>query len=86
LRLGRYTTSYLEKVAPKDDGAIFNLACAYAQLYGKSKDEKSRKLAVDKLKEAVAVNKVWKERAVELTGTDGDFASLKDDPEFQPIV
>jgi hypothetical protein len=46
----------------------------------------AHKLALDKLKQAVSANKVWKERAVELTGIDGDFVSLKDDPEFKAIV
>jgi tetratricopeptide (TPR) repeat protein len=82
----QFTSSYLERVAPEDDGAIFNLACAYAQLYGESNDPELRKLALDKLKQAVSANKVWKERAVELTGIDGDFVSLKDDPEFKGLV
>jgi tetratricopeptide (TPR) repeat protein len=82
----QFTSNYLEKVAPEDDGAIFNLACAYAQLYGQSNDPESRKLALVKLEQAVSANKVWKERAVELTGIDGDFVSLKDDPEFKALV
>jgi len=82
----RYTTSYLENIAPKDDGAVFNLACAYAQLYGDGNDKDSRRLALEKLGQAISVNKVWKERAVELTGVDGDFASLKDDPDFKALV
>jgi hypothetical protein len=81
-----FTSSYLEEVAPQDDGAVFNLACAYAQLYAQSNNKKDRDNALDKLKQAVSLNKVWKERAVELTGIDGDFVSLKDDPEFNVIV
>ena len=81
-----HTTSYLDKIAPKDDGAIFNLACAYAQLYAQTQSEENRKLALQKLKDAISMNHVWKERAVELTGIDGDFVSLKDDAEFKVIV
>jgi len=82
----QFTSSYIETVAPEDDGAIFNLACAYAQQYGESKEKEHRKVALEKLKLAVSANKVWKERALELTGIDGDFVSLKDDPEFKAIV
>jgi len=43
-------------------------------------------MALEKLKEAITFNKIWKERALELTGIDGDFVSLKDDPEFTDVI
>jgi tetratricopeptide (TPR) repeat protein len=81
----RYTSQYLT-IAPTDDGAIFNLACAYSQLFGQTKSAESRQSALQYLKEAISVNGVWRERAIELTGVEGDFVALKDDPEFLELT
>jgi tetratricopeptide (TPR) repeat protein len=75
------TEEYL-KTRPDDDGATFNKACAYAQLYCKSKNAKCKDAALTSLQAAIDINSAWKTRARELTGLEGDFACFKDDSEF----
>lgn len=81
-----HTSSYLT-LFPNDDGALFNLACAYAQLYEKTGEEQYEKLALEKLEAAITANPVWKQRARELTAPgEGDFASLRDKETFKKLV
>lgn len=78
------TNRYLAQVQ-NDDGGLFNLACAYAQLFGRSGDAADRKSALDALQRAIAANpSVWKKRALEFI--IADFWALKEDPEFQALV
>ncbi len=77
----RSTEEYLQ-TKPDDDGAIFNKACANAQLHCKTKDPKYKDVALAALQAAINFNPAWKKRARELTGLEGDFACFKDDSEF----
>lgn len=82
------TNQYLER-RPKDSGALFNLACAYAQLYGQHlKDPKGpeyRKDALAALRQAIELNSAqWGKRANELR--IADFWALREDPDFNKLV
>jgi tetratricopeptide (TPR) repeat protein len=79
----RYSMEYL-KAVPNDSGAIFNLACAYAQLFGEQQKTMWRDLAIAELRKAIAITDLWRERARDLT--DFDFAAIRDDPEFQTLI
>lgn len=72
------------RLAPEDSGAIFNVACANAQLYGLSRDPVDRDEALKKLKAAIEKDAQWKDRARELLGDD--FSSLSEDPEFLKMI
>jgi len=80
----RYGSDYV-RLVPKDSGGFFNLACAYAQLYGLRHRPEDRTRALENLEKAVSMDSGWKTRALELTKNDS-FSSLANDPEFQPIV
>jgi|GEM_PF-1279713 len=70
-----WTELYL-KNHPKDSGAYLNLACAYAQRYGKTGNDNDRRKAIELLQKAIKMNKGWRERAKQLRRED--FASLSD--------
>jgi tetratricopeptide (TPR) repeat protein len=72
----KYTQEYLDSVKD-DDGAIFNLACAYAQRYGQTKDQKDLDRAEAELKRAISMNPAWKQRAKELR--NDDLASIPEE-------
>lgn len=72
------------KYAPADGGSLLNIACAYAQLYGRTRDGQSKEKALQFLSKAIATNTSWRQRATELM--DQDFSSLRNDPEFQSLV
>lgn len=82
-----YTTEYLGR-RPKDDGAVLNLACAHAQLYGQSekKDEELKKHALDQLARAIELDPSTKALARSLARPGGDFVSLADEPKFKELV
>jgi len=71
---------------PQDSGALFNLACAAAQLFAKSGDGKDKSKALDNLGKALKLHPAWKESARSLTGEDGDFRSLRADKDFLELV
>ena len=88
LKGANYTEEYLHEV-PNDAGAIFNLACAYAQLYGQHRDEavgsEYREKALEALKKAISLDRLhWQRRARELR--IADFWALKDEDEFRKLV
>lgn len=79
----RWTQLYL-KSRPDDLGAVFNLACAHAQLYGRTEEEKQKEEALRYLKQATDGDERWKRRALQLAKQD--FNSMRDDPRFQELV
>lgn len=78
-----WTKRYL-KARPEDSGAVFNLACAHSQLFGRTGDEKHKNTAMDELQRAINMDERWKERARALSKQD--FNSIRDDPRFQQLV
>lgn len=72
------------RLAPKDSGAIFNVACANAQLYGSSRDQGHRLEALKRLKASIGMDAHWKGRAKDLLGDD--FSSLAEDVEFRSLI
>jgi tetratricopeptide (TPR) repeat protein len=81
---------YLRK-APKDDGATFNLACAYAQLHEGATDPAQKKdleeKAIATLAAAITINPAWKGNAERLAkDPDGDFRSLRGSEAFRALV
>lgn len=79
----RFTVEY-QKQVPADSGAYLNLACAYAQLYGRTGQSHMRDLAIGELRRSVQRDPKWKKRARELA--QQDFASISDDPEFVELT
>jgi tetratricopeptide (TPR) repeat protein len=84
----RVTAEYLQG-QPDDSGAIFNLACAHAQLHGRSAAsgneeaaDAHRAAALDALRRAIALDARWKQRAREVP----DFLSLSTDEEFRALT
>lgn len=71
-----WTRLYLES-HPEDSGAYLNLACAYAQRFGKTKNDHDRRQAIDLLQRAIRMNSGWRERAKQLRHED--FVSLSDE-------
>lgn len=91
----KYSEAY-HRLFPNESDAVFNVACAYAQMYcdelrdlGQKQDlnSKNRRLALDKLKEALrsqpnyaeTVSKNW-------TGPDESFHCFLHDAEFRSLV
>ena len=81
----KHTTAYLE-LRPNDSGAIFNLACAFAQRSAQSGSTDDKARALEHLRRAIELDAPLKLRALALSEADGDFASMKDDPDFKSLV
>lgn len=79
----RFTVEY-QKQVPADSGAYLNLACAYAQLFGRTGQPHLRDLALAELKRAIQRDPKWKARARELA--QQDFASISNDTEFVELT
>jgi len=84
----RVTSEYLQRQRD-DSGAIFNLACAHAQLHGRSAAignqeaaDAHRTAALDALRRVIALDARWKQRAREVP----DFLSLSTDEEFRALT
>lgn len=71
-----WTRLYLESY-PKDSGAYLNLACAYAQRFGKTKNDDDRRQAIEMLQKAIGMNSGWRQRAQQLR--QDDFAALSNE-------
>jgi tetratricopeptide (TPR) repeat protein len=70
-----WTQLYLNK-HPNDSGAYLNLACAYAQRYGRTSNDNDRRKAIELLQTAIKMNSGWRERARQLRHED--FAALSE--------
>lgn len=70
-----------------DSGALFNAACAAAQLFGLHGETRMREVALKYLRDAISKDATWRAKAMELSrSSDGDFASLQQDQEFLGLV
>ena len=81
----KYSEYYLQS-KPEDQGARFNVACAFAQLYEFNKSAENRQTALDALRQVVAREPTWKAQAKTLTGDGGDFHSLENDAQFRELI
>jgi tetratricopeptide (TPR) repeat protein len=73
-----WTRLYLDS-RPDDAGSVFNLACGYAQRYGRKGDPADLDKAVESLQRAIQADSRWRKRAQELRHEDFDSLS---DPDF----
>lgn len=73
---------------PHDLTAKFNLACALAQLYGRSdaKPQEQRQRIIKMLQELVAEEPGYKALIQRWSSEGGDFSSLGSDPEFRKLI
>jgi tetratricopeptide (TPR) repeat protein len=81
----RYTTTYLTS-SPEDSGAVFNLACAHAQLFGRHGSAEDRLKALESLRSAISMDSGWRARARELSAPGEDFELLSKTEEFRAIL
>lgn len=87
----KYSEEYLSR-RPGDAGAIFNKACAHAQLHDQAMrggddaaQQRHRKEALANLRRAIDLNPdIWRTRARELA--DEDFEGLQGDDEFRALA
>jgi len=82
-----YSAQFLAK-NPASGGAIFNSACAYAQLYAKDKKAQDRQHALDWLEKAITLSPdFYRPRAIKWSRSpDDDFYELRNDPQFRLLI
>lgn len=74
--------NYLEK-HPDSSSTLFNIACAYAQLFARHRTPPEADAALANLRAAIAKEPRWGDRARQLSlATDGDFYALANDVQY----
>jgi tetratricopeptide (TPR) repeat protein len=80
-----HSSDYL-KAHPQSSSTLFNRACGYAQLYGRTKDPKHKEQAMADLAAAINLDAGWRSQALRWTERGGDFESLAGEKEFMALV